>query len=248
MTQTPLHQIVAIVKDRKTKAKAALTAAYQMFGKEALFTGLQKSYIPLSEENGVTETLPKEVKRIQSSVNEIFNNLKSGFIENIDIVATQDYGNTKAVADLTFGTNTIKDVPATHLLFLEGVVEDLITAINATPTLDPNERWTWNSNENSWWSEISATMRTKKTKRALVLAPATDKHPAQTQLIDDDVQTHRIETIKSSGAIPLVRKNEMLQRANKLLEEIKQARQRANQTAVTQQKFGDKLFDYIFTS
>lgn len=247
MSQTALHQIVAVVKDRKNKAKTSLTTAYETLKQGNLFNGFRKTFVPLQEVEGVVDIVPQEIKRTQTNVQEIFNSLKTVLVENIDVVATQDYGNTKAVADLTFGTYTINNVPATHLLFLESTVEDLITAINAVPTLDPNERWTWNANENNWWSEIVLTMRAKKTKRPLLMAPATDKHPAQTQLIEEEVQTHRIETIKSSGAMPLVTKTELLRRANNLLEEIKKTRQRANQTMVEQQNIGQKLFDYIFT-
>lgn len=247
MTQTALHQIVAIVKDRKVKAKTALTNAYQLLGKENLFNGFRKTFNPLQEIEGVTDIVPPEIKRTQTSVPEIFSALKTVLVENIDVVATQDYGNTKAVADLVFGTQIITNVPATHLLFLESTIEDLITAINAIPTLDPNERWTWNANENAWWSEIVLTMRAKKTKRPLIMSPATDKHPAQTQLIEEEIQTHKIETIKTSGALPLATKTELLRRASTLLEEIKKARQRANQTTVEQQQLGAKIFDYIFT-
>ena len=90
-----------------------------------------------------------------------------------------------------------------------------------------------------------AKVKTKKVKKALVMYPHSDKHPAQTQLIDEDVTVGRWTQVKHSGAIPddvrrgLVRRVSLLQRA------VKEARERANMFEVEERRIGEKLFGYI---
>ena len=108
------------------------------------------------------------------------------------------------------------------------VCGDRRVALMPDATLDPAEEWTWDAAATLWKTSPQETIKTKKVKKAIVLYPATPEHPAQTQLIDEDVVVGTWMQVKQSGAIKddvrraLVRRCEVLQRA------VKQARERAN--------------------
>jgi len=58
-----------------------------------------------------------------------------------DIVATQDWANCQAVADVVVDDQVIlAQVPFTHLLFLEKQLLDIQTLVEKLPVLDPAER------------------------------------------------------------------------------------------------------------
>ncbi len=79
-----------------------------------------------------------------------------------------------------------------------------------------------------------------------MLYPATPDHPAQTQLITEDVIAGSWLTIKYSGAIAVPRKKQLQQRIEKLANAVKSAREEANSLEVTEKKLGKEVFDYLF--
>ena len=90
------------------------------------------------------------------------------------------------------------------------------------------------------------TQKTKKEQRPIVLYHATEHHPAQTQLITEDVVIGHWTTTKWSGAIPRPRKRALLERIVKLEEAVKFARERANSIDATEAHAGRRILDFIF--
>jgi hypothetical protein len=74
----------------------------------------------------------------------------------------------------------------TTLLFLEKQLNDLASLIGKMPTLDPAETWHFDEGQDAWASAVLETHRTKKVPQAFIKAPATDKHPAQVEVILTD--------------------------------------------------------------
>ena len=66
------------------------------------------------------------------------------------------------------------------------------------------------------------------TCRPLVLYDATKEHPAQTQLVTEDIVAGYWNTVKYSGAMPAPQKVAMAERVEKLLRAVKEAREAAN--------------------
>ena len=95
-------------------------------------------------------------------------------------------------------------------------------------------------------SEPVKTSKTKKTQRPIVLYDATEHHPAQTQIITDDVVIGHWTTTKFSGAIPRPKKRVLLERIRKLEEAVKFAREQANSMEADEKKVGQKVLDFIF--
>ena len=79
-----------------------------------------------------------------------------------------------------------------------------------------------------------------------MLYDATDKHPAQTQLITKDVNVGTWQHTRFSGALPEDEKKRLLKRIVGLQVATKKAREEANGAPVPQVKLGSKVFDYLF--
>ncbi len=134
-----LNQIIAIQAGKKSQAKETLTEAYHKLKKPDLLSGIVRTYQPKDEDG---EPLPEERKQVQLKVNELIRQVARDLAEMYDVVATQDWSNCQARADIIVdGRTLLRQVPVTHLLFLEKQLVDLRTLIDALPTLDTAEEW-----------------------------------------------------------------------------------------------------------
>lgn len=241
---TKLNQIIAIEKSAKNAAQAVLTQAYQNVQKAAPLSGISRTYQPLAEEG---EQLPPESTRVQLNAATIANDVKALMARMFDVVATKDNTNCVAKADIVVdGAVLAADVPVTFLLSLEKQLTDIRTFISKLPVLDASESWKWDDNALCYTSAPVSTVRSKKVPRNHVLAPATDRHPAQVQVWHEDVAVGTWTTVKRSGALPAREVAEALNRVNKLQEAVKQAREAANSVEVQDLKVGSTLMDYVF--
>jgi hypothetical protein len=186
--------------------------------------------------------------KVQVKADDLLNKAENLLTELFDITAAKDYANCNAKADVVVNGNIlIKDAPATYLLFLEKQCNDIEKFINTIPVLDESENWDKDDNSNLYKTQPIQTHRTKKTQKPLVLFPATDKHPAQTQLVSEDVLVGYWNMIKLSGALPAPRKNELLVKVNELGKAVKFAREQANLIDAEKYEIGKKVFEYLFS-
>ena len=240
-----LNQVIAIEKGTKSRALQELTEAYQTLQKPALLAGIARTYRPKDEEG---ETFPPESTRVQIKAEEIIRKTTNELSRLFDVVATKDWANCTAKADVVVdGTTLLSQVPATYLLFLEKQLVDLHTFIKKLPVLDASELWTFDPSADSWATEPVQTSKTKKIPRNHVKAEATEKHPAQVEVYYEDVVVGNWRTIKFSGALPSQRVNELLNRVERLQEAVKFAREEANSLETTEQKVGAKVLGYLFS-
>lgn len=239
-----LNQVIAVVADKKKTALESLTAAYHKIQKPELFAGISKTYRPRDEDG---DRLPSEQNRVQVKVRELISEVRKPLTDMYDTVATQDAANCKASADVIADSKLIlANVPVTTLLFLEKQVNDIKTFVSKLPTLDPSEKWDYDSNADCYATEPAETTRSKKISKPVVLYEATDKHPAQVQVQSEDILAGYWKTIKFSGAIPAKEKNAMLDRVRQLHEAIVKAREQANATTVTEVRIGQEVLDFVF--
>ena len=80
----------------------------------------------------------------------------------------------------------------------------------------------------------------------LVLAEATDKHPAQVQVFQQDVVVGSWDSKRMSGALSATEHEARLDRFGKLLIAVQQARAEANEIAVTPSQAGEAVTSYLF--
>ena len=234
-----LNQIVALVSGKKAAATNAITEAYHTIQKGGLFDGVMRTYRPKDEDG---EALPPESKLMQASFGVLIEKVKTALAPAWDLVATQDVANTQALVPI--GDEGLL-VPVTYLLFLEKQLTDLATFISKLPVLDPSENWKYDA-ASDCYTVVSETARTKKVPKAFVAYEATDKHPAQVQVFQEDVLAGYWTTKKLSGAIPLLKRNQMLERCQALRDDIVKARELANCLEVTDVTVGEFLLSKIF--
>lgn len=239
-----LNQILAIEKGIKTRVYAEFTDLHNATQKPALMNGFHKSYQPRDEEG---ETYPAESQKVQHSANEVLDRVAVSLAELFDITATKDWANCTARADVVVdGRSLLKDVPATYLLFLEKQLSDLHTFVGKMSELDPGSDWSVDPGTGLYKTDATQTQRTKKVQRPITLYEATKEHPAQTQLITEDVVAGTWVTTKFSGAIPAPRKKQLLARIEKLSNAVKFAREQANAAEAADKKLGKEVFDFLF--
>lgn len=239
-----LNQIIAIQNGKKSHAKESLTQAYHQLQKPDLLAGISRTYKPKDEAG---EPQPPESKLVQVKVQDVIARVTQDLTELFDIVATQDWANTQAKADVKVDGRTIAaGVPVTHLLFLEKQLVDLHTFVEKLPTLDPGERWEFNTAQDCFASEPFQTTRTKKVPKSHVKYDATKEHPAQVEMYYEDVTVGTWTTIKYSGAVPSSQRNEILERVRKLSDAVKAAREEANGLEVERKKVGEEILAYVF--
>jgi hypothetical protein len=239
-----LNQVIAVVAPKKAKATEVATKCYHQIQKAPLFDGISRTYQPKDEDG---ERLPPESKSIQVKVGELISEAVAAWTEMWDVVATQDTANCVAKADVKVdGKVLLKQVPVPHLLFLEKQVNDVETFISKLPTLDPAETWDYNDAAGSYATPPNETARTKKISRAFVKYEATKEHPAQVDVVTEDVLVGYWKTIKFSGTIPARDKQAMQDRVRKLKEAIVFAREEANAIEAPPVSEGKAVFDYLF--
>jgi hypothetical protein len=239
-----LNQIIAISPSKKSEGKRLLTEAYKRLQKGELFNGIVRTYKPLDDEG---ETFPDERKQMQYSVAQAIEEAREALTDLMNVVATQDVANTAAKSDVEVdGVTILSNVPVTHLLFLEKQVVDILTFVRHIPTLDPAEEWRYDDNSDCYASVPASSNKSKKIPKVIVKYEATPEHPAQVEMIQEDVKVGEWKTIKFSGAIPAADKNDLVNRIAKLQDALKFARERANSSDVTSVRFGEQVLDYIF--
>ena len=244
VAQTQLNQIVALEKGVKSRAHADFTAAHHQLQKTALLSGISRTYKPKDDEG---EQLPPESTRVQVRVDEVMADVRQALTRLFDVILTKDVANGVAKADITVdGTTIATEVPVTYLLFLEKQLTDLLTFVTKLPVLDAAESWSFDEATDAYATAPTQTTRSKKVPRNHVKAEATEKHPAQVEMYFEDVLVGYWTTVKYSGALPQARINELKSRVVKLAEAVKVAREKANSTEVTDQKIGERVFDYLF--
>lgn len=244
---TKLNQIIAVEKGVKSRVYAKLTELNKLIQKPDLFNGFNKVYQKLNEEG---EQLPPENKKVQNNVVDILQILSGTMSEVMEVTARKDWTNRNAIASVKVdGKVLIEDVPVSYLLFLEKNLTDVRTFIGNLPVLDETENWKENSSSGLYSTNVLQTHRTKKLQRPIVLYEATAAHPAQTQLITEDILVGFWNQTKVSGAISKVDKEKILVRVEKLLKSVKEAREEANIIdEVSSPEVGKLVFSYILNT
>jgi hypothetical protein len=221
-----LNQIIAIEKGVKSRVYGELTDLNKVIQKPDLFNGFSKDY---QKKDDAGEELPSEKKRVQVTVQDVLTTVDRGLSELFSVTARKDWSNCAAKADVKIdGQVLLPQVPVTFLLFLEKQLTDVRTLFNNLPVLDESEDWKGDVNSGLFKADAAQTHRTKKMQKPIVLYDATKEHPAQTQLLTEDVIVGFWSTVKMSGAMPKPVKHQLVGRVEVLLKAVKVAREEAN--------------------
>ena len=243
------NQILAIEKGVKQHAEKDLTKAHFGLAKKELLSGISRVYRPLDEDG---EQFPAEDQQVQVRVPEVIKNTEAVLASMFDIVATKDWTNCKARADIIVDAGTehavvlVKQAPATYLLWLEKQLVDMYTFVRKLPVLPASDKWEWDSNQNCYRSQSYDTAKKKKIPRAFVKYEATTEHPAQVEMVMDDCLQGYWTTTNYSGALPAQQVQELKTRVEKLQNAVRFARQQANSVDAEEVKVSEKILGYLF--
>jgi len=248
---TKLHELLAVlgsVSGQASKVRNELAVTFEK--KRHLFEERRRSFTPNEEVGGAISI--EEQQDIQSTVIGEIEWVSKHLAKAVDVAYQVDLANLGAKADVVLEDGKIlaKDIPATTLLQLEKRINEWKELIQAIPTLDPAKSFRPDSNRGKgYWKARDVTkMRTKKDKKPLVLYPATEKHPAQTQVLDVDTVIGTILEQEWSALITPAMKADLLDRVETLGRAVSKARSKANDHAIETKdnKIGAELLEFVF--
>lgn len=240
---TKLNQIVALEKGLKGRTTNAITEIHRTLGRSGQFNGFHRNYLPKDEEG---EQLPAEGQIVQATVKQQLDAASELLTRLFDVVAVKEWGNMHATAHVRLGERVlVENAPVPYLLFLEKMLTDWRTLVTNLPLLDPAQVWEYDADNGCYRTAPSLTNRSKKVPRVLQLAPATDRHPAQVQTYNEDIPVGIWHRTEFSGGVPARTRDELVSRANELIDAVKSAREEANGAEVEQKEIADPLFEYL---
>lgn len=241
--QVRLSQVIAVEKQVKSKVNSEGAELHKANQKPDLFNGLSRNY-ERKDEDG--EELPPEQKLVQQRATENLDRWTDLWTELLDVVATKDWGNTITRTDLVVnGEVLVKDAPVTYLIWLEKQLDDFRTFVANLPTLEPGKAWKHDESSGLYITEPVRTARHKKVPRVLLKVEATEHHPAQAEVVHDDVLIGYWSNVSTSGALPDSRRRQLLDRVDLLKKAVKQAREEANSEKVEQREVGKVVAQWI---
>jgi hypothetical protein len=245
-----LHELLAVEGNLKAQADKTRTELMGTFEKKThLFTEKTISYKPYEE--GLPTVVESQLD-IQTNVPQELKWISEFLIKSLDTSYQVAEANTIARADVVLEDSSVllSQIPATSLLELEKRAKELHDFVAAIPTLDPAKgfRLDPDKGQNIYRAREDRKTRTKKMNKVLTLAPPTDKHPAQVQLVTEDVPVGEITTLEWSGLITTAAKGDMLSRVEMLTRAVKKARARANEAEIAKNdnKIGAAIINFVF--
>lgn len=247
-----LHELLAVEGNLENQAEKCRTELIgtTFANKRHHFT--EKRVTFRSNTEGAAE-ITEEQSDIQTSVRAEIEWISAILAKAMDASHHIDLANTEARADVVTEDDEktiLKNVPSTSLLQLETTLQKVRLLAAAIPTLDPAKGFTQDPQRDPgvFKAREVTKARTKKTPRVMEMSPATKEHPAQVQLLQEDLPVGSILEQEWSSLITPVTKSEILERVDILLRAIKKARARANDldVSVSENKIGKVLLDYIF--
>lgn len=241
-----LGQIVAIEADVRKASARKLTDAYHALDKPALLEGLAGHYEP-AVDNG--EQLPSEGTRVQATVEEMIEATRETLANLFDVTAARDFTNSSgtAKADIVVGEQTIvEDAPVPYILWLDRQLDDLQAFVTRIPTHSPSTLWDLAEARGVYASTPVKTARQVQQHKVITLAPATDKHQAQAQVVAEQVTAGTWTRIKYSGAVPVARRETLLRRIATLRASVHAAREQANRVEAIEPTVGARVLSYLF--
>lgn len=241
-----LNQIVAVEKGVKSRAEKDLTEAHHGLKKADLVNGLSRVYKPKNEDG---EQFPPENKKVQVRAEDVIKRTADILAELFDVTATKDFGNCYATADVVVdGKVLVQAAPVTYLLGLEKRLVLLHEFVKELPRLSDADSWAHDPATGVWITPEEVTHRTQKVPQAFKKAEATDKHPAQVDVVHVDQVVGYWHLTKRSGAVPADRVRQLIDSVEKLQRAVKMAREQANMVDVEMKRVGRGIMDYLFAA
>jgi hypothetical protein len=249
-----LHQVIAVERGVEADAKRGVGEIQRVLavgGDSDPLTGLSRTHRSLDPEHYPVQ--PAENRKVQLTTADLLASAAKALTRLYDLKLTREAGNALAAADVTVdGTVLLENVPIGYLLFLEGKLSELVSGlIDRLPVLDPAEEWHDHTADPAlrrgvWASAPRETTSRTRVPQVQVLYDATPEHPAQVRPYETDLITGYWTLVKYSGQLPAHVVQEIRERAVKVLEAVRAAREQANTLEVANREAGAVILGHIF--
>lgn len=243
-----LHELLAVSDGIKTQTEKVRSDQKETFTKKHhLFTETLVVFQPNAE--GSTPVVETQ-STLQSTVSKELTWFSTYMIRLLDCDYRLSMGNSQAKADVVLedGTPLLKNVPSLMLLELEKRLKSFQDLVEVAPTLDPAKGFQPDPQKGNgvFKSREFQKNRTAKVSKPIVMYPHTPEHPAQTQMIQEDVPTGKIIENQWSGMITPAMKSQLLDRCEILSRAVKKARSKANEQEIPAvDDFGKVIFKFL---
>jgi hypothetical protein len=208
-----------------------------------LVQGLSKKDEPLE---GQVEQ-PPQGKLVQVNAETMIADARELLGHLFDVTATKDYGNTRAAADVIVkGKVLISDAPVPYLLFLEDMINEMITELSKVQVRPLSDDWNPTDTPGLYRTDVVRTPRLAKFKEWRAITQPTQWQQAEVREVTEDKQAGTWIEYKMSGALPADRKKAILDHLRTLKDAVQYARVQANTTKIPEMEVSKPLFDYAF--
>jgi len=244
---TKLNQVLAVEQQIKATASGVVDQTVrQLVHAPADFHGMSRVYQKKHDDG---EDFPSESVRVKARVDDTLSTLQAALIGLFDVTATKDWANTKAKADVKIGEQVLLEaVPATYLLWLGNQLDVLEKSVfRKLPILPEDREWGDKPEAGSglYVTPAVQTVKTQKRHEVVSKAKPTAQHAEQAEIIYTDQTIGHWDTTHRSGAVPLTRIRQLLNRIWLLQQAVKTALQEANMQDVEPQQVGAKIFNWL---
>jgi hypothetical protein len=241
-----LHELLAVEKTLTGSWNTLYDETLKKLGNEHFFSGHSKALKMLAEgaANEAIEQQNTEHKAVPTNVHDTLEYMFDIYAEYENLQYRKNRTNAVARGSVEFeGEVIFPDLPVDELLGLEARLTKIRALFVAMPTLDASKLWAKDEQQGAhiWAAMPEYAVKTEKVMVPVVMAEATDKHPAQVKESVRDYVIGKFMTLKRSGAVTAVQKSNAIRQVDALIVEVKRARMRANETPAVTDRFGDKL-------
>lgn len=231
-----LHELLAVESTVTEAAVKLLGETNAKFNKHTeFFIGTTRSLKRLADspEDKAIEVANRASKELATTVPDTLAYIAPFLNKALNVKLQKHLTNQAACADILLGERVIMSaVPVDFLLDLEKQIPQLRAMFAAMPTLDPSKKWVVERDGVHKLAEPAESSQTLTTMVPVVLAPATDKHPAQVKEASKVIVVGTFQDMTFSGAATSQQKADVLALCDELLVAVKQARMRANSVGV----------------
>jgi hypothetical protein len=248
MPDRTLGQIIAVEKATRQKDNTEGSRIQNALVRQGAVTGSTKTYQPMDANAPESERPAPKYMAVRATVPDALREARQYSVPAMDVTATKDATNQAAVADLNVeGLTLVPAVPISHLLWLENYLTEWKKFLAKLPTLDPTIRWHWDEAQQLYVSEPVNDWRNLKETVPLMLAPATKEHQAQVTTTVKETPVGMFTTVATSGAISDHRKQQLMDKIDKMSLAVKDAVSRANKTPAIEVREGDTIMDFLLS-
>lgn len=248
---TTLAQLLGFRKTGDKIIERKITGLYHDLQRPGYFEGVEGHYTPFADDATDADRLPPRRELIQRDTEQVVRDTAEAATISWDRTASIEFTNSLATTTVELPNGVVvENMTPTMLLWLEQQISYMLTELKAIPTLDPTVNWSSerDTGHDAFVTEPVTTYRQAKVRKSHVLWEPPDasyKQPAQVEAYTVDEPIGSWSTVRLSRAMPPRRKQELLDRLQKVHDAVKAARLKANETEIVNVKVGSAVWDYV---